>query len=158
MGLNFIFLGFSSFFYRWHCAWPCNLLGCRLFLLSLIIFLIALPFLQCEPHHSLHSEHRSYLYIAQHMDCLFICDFESISFVFRLTINSFFLVDNDKRLSAYINHVTRNDSLVLLVFLFQSFRTCLWCVFFSGCCYEIYVKAVMREEARKETKAAGGSA
>jgi hypothetical protein len=30
--------------------------------------------------------------------------------------------------------------------------------FFSGCCYEIYVKAVMREEARKQAKAEGGSA
>ncbi|KAF3966916.1 hypothetical protein CMV_009019 [Castanea mollissima] len=28
----------------------------------------------------------------------------------------------------------------------------------AGCCYEIYVKAVMREEARKKAAAAGGSA
>lgn len=28
----------------------------------------------------------------------------------------------------------------------------------SGCCYEIYVRAVMREEARKQAKAEGGSA
>ncbi|PON59102.1 Succinate dehydrogenase subunit 7B, mitochondrial [Parasponia andersonii] len=28
----------------------------------------------------------------------------------------------------------------------------------AGCCYEIYVKAVMREEARKQAKAEGGSA
>ncbi|XP_030937609.1 succinate dehydrogenase subunit 7A, mitochondrial [Quercus robur] len=28
----------------------------------------------------------------------------------------------------------------------------------AGCCYEIYVKAVMREEARKKAGAAGGSA
>ncbi|XP_040990523.1 succinate dehydrogenase subunit 7B, mitochondrial-like [Juglans microcarpa x Juglans regia] len=27
----------------------------------------------------------------------------------------------------------------------------------AGCCYEIYVKAVMREEARKQATAAGGS-
>ncbi|KAL5544263.1 hypothetical protein UlMin_008047 [Ulmus minor] len=28
----------------------------------------------------------------------------------------------------------------------------------AGCCYEIYVKAVMREEARKQAKAGGESA
>ncbi|GAV71005.1 hypothetical protein CFOL_v3_14499 [Cephalotus follicularis] len=28
----------------------------------------------------------------------------------------------------------------------------------AGCCYEIYVRAVMREEARKQAKAASGSA
>ncbi|KAB1202461.1 hypothetical protein CJ030_MR8G019533 [Morella rubra] len=28
----------------------------------------------------------------------------------------------------------------------------------AGCCYEIYVKAVMREEARKQARAAEGSA
>ncbi|XP_062168399.1 succinate dehydrogenase subunit 7B, mitochondrial-like [Alnus glutinosa] len=28
----------------------------------------------------------------------------------------------------------------------------------AGCCYEIYVKAVMREEARKQAEAASGSA
>lgn len=27
------------------------------------------------------------------------------------------------------------------------------CMFVSGCCYEIYVKAVMREEARKQAAA-----
>uniref|UniRef100_A0A2N9GFC5 Uncharacterized protein n=1 Tax=Fagus sylvatica TaxID=28930 RepID=A0A2N9GFC5_FAGSY len=40
----------------------------------------------------------------------------------------------------------------------KRFGDVLTIVVVAGCCYEIYVKAVMREEARKQASAAGGSA
>ncbi|XP_021292401.1 succinate dehydrogenase subunit 7A, mitochondrial-like isoform X2 [Herrania umbratica] len=50
---------------------------------------------------------------------------------------------------------------------FKSYKKSVWrlkriadvltVVVVAGCCYEIYVKAVMREEARNQAKAAGGS-
>lgn len=46
---------------------------------------------------------------------------------------------------------------VLFCLLQCSKCSCVYDVY-SGCCYEIYVRAVMREEARKQAGASGASA
>lgn len=157
MGLNFIFLGFSSFltvgiahghviclvvgYFFCHLLsflWHCLFFNVNHIILCIPNSLIGELFVHCSTYGL-----PFYLWFWINISC------------FQIN-NSFFLIMRKSYLHILI--VSQGITVLFYLFLFQSFRTCLWCVYFSGCCYEIYVKAVMREEARKQAKAEGGSA
>ncbi|KAF9625701.1 hypothetical protein IFM89_026281 [Coptis chinensis] len=63
-----------------------------------------------------------------------------------------------KRYKSYTKSVYRLKRVgeVLTIVVAAGSQKYYW--FFSGCCYEIYVKATMREEARKQARAASEAA
>ncbi|XP_022767640.1 succinate dehydrogenase subunit 7A, mitochondrial-like [Durio zibethinus] len=67
------------------------------------------------------------------------------------------LGDREKALLAKDPSLSRFKSYKKNVWRLKRIGDVLTIVVVAGCCYEIYVKAAMREEARNQAKAAGGS-
>ncbi|XP_022735756.1 succinate dehydrogenase subunit 7A, mitochondrial-like [Durio zibethinus] len=67
------------------------------------------------------------------------------------------LGDREKALLAEDPSLRRFNSYKKSVRRLKRIGDVLTIVVVAGCCYEIYVKAVMREEARNQAKASGGS-
>ncbi|XVF09230.1 hypothetical protein REPUB_Repub07fG0074400 [Reevesia pubescens] len=67
------------------------------------------------------------------------------------------LGDREKALLAEDPSLRRFKSYKKSVWRLKRIGDVLTIVVVAGCCYEIYVKAAMREEARNQAKAAGGS-
>ncbi|XVF54169.1 hypothetical protein PTKIN_Ptkin05aG0159200 [Pterospermum kingtungense] len=67
------------------------------------------------------------------------------------------LGDREKALLAKDPSLKRFKSYKKSVWRLKRIGDVLTIVVVAGCCYEIYVRAVMREEARNQAKAAGGS-
>ncbi|TYH41528.1 hypothetical protein ES332_D12G323100v1 [Gossypium tomentosum] len=67
------------------------------------------------------------------------------------------LGDREKALLAKDPSLSRFKSYKKSVSTLKRIGDVLTVVVGAGCCYEIYVKAVMREEARNKAKAGGGS-
>ncbi|XP_039065282.1 succinate dehydrogenase subunit 7A, mitochondrial-like isoform X2 [Hibiscus syriacus] len=66
------------------------------------------------------------------------------------------LGDREKALLAEDPSLRRFKSYKKSVWRLKRIGDVLTIVVVAGCCYEIYVKAVLREEARDKAKAAGG--